>query len=84
MMFDGAMPPMNPPGDVTVSVSPTCSTVVGWRESQSRWTTPRMMAPHPACLRSRPSRRRGAWRRRRSRLALGGSLRWVRDAPAPP
>lgn len=36
MMFSGVMPAMNPPGDVTVSVSPTCSTTTGASVDQSR------------------------------------------------
>jgi len=50
MMLDGVIPPMKPPGDVTVSVSPTCSTVVGSGESQSRCTTPLTMTSRIARL----------------------------------
>ena len=44
MMLSGATPPRNPPGEVTVRVSPTCSMVVGRDDSQSRWTIPLTMA----------------------------------------
>ena len=45
MMLPGLTPPRNPPGEVTVRVSPTCSMVVGrGDDSQSRWTIPLTMA----------------------------------------
>ena len=48
MMFDGLIPPTRPPGEVTLNVSPTCSTVVGCGDSQSRSTTPLTIASRSA------------------------------------